>query len=557
LRNGLYNDKYPTMQKTFLGRIVRNCSAVCVALSSLGASVAAAQTYSPVMYFFGTGPAGKLAFTDDGNLAGAATESQFSGTSYGLYYKVNPNAAGIATIYEYGRLGVFTGAGPRAGLLRSTDGSFYGTTSYNYVDTLRGGQFGTGTIFRMNQDGSGYTKLYEFEPLVRNDTTQYLENMSGAIPQAGLIEADDNGVRTLFGTTFQGGDNGVGTVFKIRADGTGFTTLHHFGLIDKVPLTDANGANVLDENGNVILVLKTNIDGGDNYKNDDGANLDRSLVLGDDGRLYGVVTKGGPEGTGVIFAVTKDGVFTILHAFEEPPDFPPDDPATTTVNEALFPRENAQGGYPRGALVRGPNNLLYGTTSAYGPHGYGTVFSISTTTPATFTVLRAFTGAETLPPPEGNGGDTPGATPAGDMIIGSDGMLIGTFATNGFRDDAKTILGAGGIFKLSLDGLTYSTPFVFPNPQVDATNAYWHGYSPGTGVIQDADGNLYGIASGGGAAGSGVLFKFGTPTNRDPLGIPPPYDDGRGSMSWWMLGALLTLAGWRIAARRSGQRTAA
>src|SRR5678816_804705 len=63
----------------------------------------------------------------------------------------------------------------------------------------------------------------------------------GAYPQAGLILSSN----TLYGTAGSGGSSGVGTVFAIRTDGTGFTILHSFsagGPQSSGYYTDCGGA---------------------------------------------------------------------------------------------------------------------------------------------------------------------------------------------------------------------------------------------------------------------------------------------------------------------------
>src|SRR5215471_16167291 len=87
-----------------------------------------------------------------------------------------------------------SGAVPQAPLLIGVDGAFYGTT-------LNGGKSGKGTVFRLNTNGSGYIVLHSF------DAT----GADGQNPYAGLIQATDE---ALYGTTYSGGSNGVGTVFK-------------------------------------------------------------------------------------------------------------------------------------------------------------------------------------------------------------------------------------------------------------------------------------------------------------------------------------------------------
>jgi uncharacterized repeat protein (TIGR03803 family) len=81
-----------------------------------------------------------------------------------------------------------------------------------YGTTYEGlGSSSNGTIFAINTDGTGYTNLYSFGS-VAND---------GAYPQAGLTLAGS----TLYGTTYGGGSLGIGTIFAINTNGSGYTVL--------------------------------------------------------------------------------------------------------------------------------------------------------------------------------------------------------------------------------------------------------------------------------------------------------------------------------------------
>src|ERR1019366_5829087 len=82
------------------------------------------------------------------------------------------------------------GANPFAGLILSGN-TLYGTA-------IIGGSSGNGTVFKINTDSSGFTKLYSFTG--GND---------GARPEAGLVLSGD----TLYGTADEGGSSDNGTVF--------------------------------------------------------------------------------------------------------------------------------------------------------------------------------------------------------------------------------------------------------------------------------------------------------------------------------------------------------
>src|SRR6266581_2122194 len=139
-------------------------------------------------------------------------------------------------------------------------------------------------------------------------------NRDGAGPSAGLILSGN----TLYGTAYEGGSGGNGTVFKVNTDGTGFTTLHSFAGPD------------------------------------DGANPEAGLILLGN-TLYGTAAYGGSSGNGTVFAVGTDGTgFTNLYSFTGGSD----------------------GGDPTAGLILSVNTL-YGTAQCGGSSGKGTVFSLS------------------------------------------------------------------------------------------------------------------------------------------------------------------------------------
>jgi uncharacterized repeat protein (TIGR03803 family) len=100
-------------------------------------------------------------------------------------------------------------------LLQATDGNFYGTTS-------GGGIYAAGTVFKITPSGKLRT-LHSF--------------CCGDINPSGLVQATDE---NFYGTTSSGGANGWGTVFKITRSGT-LTTLYNFCSKSACP----DGANPL------------------------------------------------------------------------------------------------------------------------------------------------------------------------------------------------------------------------------------------------------------------------------------------------------------------------
>jgi uncharacterized repeat protein (TIGR03803 family) len=146
-----------------------------------------------------------------------------NGNFYGTTYEVN---SGDGTVFEITPEGKLTtlhtfhstdGGGPTGALIQATNGNFYGTTVGGGANANRGG----GTVFEITPAGK-FTLLYSFCSKV--DCTD------GSTPYAGLIQATDG---NLYGTTFAGGANtdscngGCGTIFKITTSGH-LTTLYSF-----------------------------------------------------------------------------------------------------------------------------------------------------------------------------------------------------------------------------------------------------------------------------------------------------------------------------------------
>jgi uncharacterized repeat protein (TIGR03803 family) len=146
--------------------------------------------------------------------------------------------------------------------------------------------------------------------------------------------------------------------------------------------------------------------------------------------------------------------------------------ALTTLS--AFPRLN--GIQPEATLLLGTNGGLYGTASAGGRHGRGTVFTA--TLAGALTNLASFDG-------------TNGAQPFAKLIQGTDGNFYGTTAEGGAH-------GLGTVFTMTpVGGLSALVSF-------DGTN----GAHPFAGLVQGTNGNFYGTTSGGGVRGLGTIFTL-------------------------------------------------
>jgi uncharacterized repeat protein (TIGR03803 family) len=276
----------------------------------------------------------------------------------GTVFKLNTDGTGFANLHSFTALSGpnsntnSDGARPRTELVLSGN-TLYGTAT-------EGGSFGNGTVFALNTDGTGFTNLHTFTATYEPSHT----NSDGTQPNAGLFLSGN----TLYGTAFAGG-RFAGTVFALKTDGTGFTTLHHFtggsgganpaaGLV----LSGSTLYGTTQFGGNfdrgTVFALNTNGTGFTTLRRftGDDAFLVHAALMVSGNTLYGTAQSGGRRGDGTVFALNTDGSgYTNLHSFNYDGD---------------------GGSDPFGGLVLS-GSTLYGTAIARGTFGQGTVFSLS------------------------------------------------------------------------------------------------------------------------------------------------------------------------------------
>ena len=287
------------------------------------------------------------------------------------------------------------------------------------------------------------------------------------------MEASDG---FLYGTTYAGGSNYSGTVFKIAKDGTGFTVIYNFSnndgpygaLLEASPgtlwgTTARGGTNQsgsvfrLDTDGSGFrLLLSFPFPPSD-------MDSEGTLVQAAGGRLFGTTSGGGAGNMGMVFALNPDGSgYTVLHEF------------TGFTN-------GVDGSYPYAGLCKGRDGALYGTTQTGGSNDVGTVFKINPDTIG-YQVLHHFTN--------GNGD---GSIPMGNLVQANDGLLYGTTLYGGAADQ-------GAVFRISTNGLEYVV--------VRSLNGAVDGGRPVAGLVASSNDALYGTARDGGTNGGGTVFKL-------------------------------------------------
>jgi uncharacterized repeat protein (TIGR03803 family) len=201
------------------------------------------------------------------------------------------------------------------------------------------------------------------------------------------------------------------------------------------------------------------------------------VIRDTEGNLYGTTYRGGTSNQGVVFKLSPTGKETVLHNFTG----------------------GADGGSPVGGVIRDASGNLYGTTGFGGdlncPYGNGpgcgTVFKLDPT--GKETVLYSFKGR------------TDGSLPHAGVIQDAKGNLYGTTSGNFGKD------GFGTVFKVSQAGKE-SVLYRFA--------AGTDGREPLAGLIRDAQGNLYGTTAAGGTSGCdvgcGTVFKL-SPTGKETV----------------------------------------
>jgi uncharacterized repeat protein (TIGR03803 family) len=290
----------------------------------------------------GDAPSGALIEAPDGALYG---NNAFNGTAAGgSTFRVNKDGSGFAVLHQF-RYGT-DGAWPENGLLLASDGLLYGTTS-------TGGSNSSGTVFRMDLNGSNYLVL------------RYLSTSDGRFPTASLIEGT-NGL--LYGLGNAGGISDAGTIFRMEKDGSNFRVIRDFTGADGQPRdnliegpngklygTSIQAVFSLDHDGSNYVVLQHF--GGSPA---DGGGSDGALVPGLDGALYGTTAGGGISPSyGTVFRLNPDGSsFEVLIRF-------------------MHTNGPSLGSAPHAGLVRGSDGALYGTCSTGGKFNRGTVFRLA------------------------------------------------------------------------------------------------------------------------------------------------------------------------------------
>lgn len=404
----------------------------------------------------GSSPSGLLLLDESETLF--ATMASGGASGWGTIFSVETDGSAFQVLHAFA--GLAGGASPISSLVADGSGYLFGTT-------LSGGASYAGTVVRIRSDGTGFQVLHTFGEGGLND---------GAQPLAGLV-LDRAG--NLYGTSSSGGPSGLGTVFRLKTDGSGFQLLHVF------------------QGGSV-----------------DGLYPVAALALDTSGSLYGTTVHGGPSNAGTIFRIRTDGSgFQLLHTF-----------TYGVAND---------GAEPYAPLTLDGSGNLFGTTTAqdgsFGPSDRGTVFTLRTDGTG-FRLLRVFVSGANywLNPSDclindgsGNLYGTAGGGASGEGIIfqmkadGTSFQALHTFVPVNEGSSGVVILdGLGNLYGTTQFGGAFEAGTVF-SLKTDGTGLrILHAFGGETGdgkyprasVFLDGSGRLFGTTENGGSADFGTVF---------------------------------------------------
>jgi len=305
-------------------------------------------------------------------------------------------------------------------------------------------------------------------------TLTVLYNFGGAAdggdPYASLIR-DSAG--NLYSTGGYGGTFFAGVVYKVDPEGKE-TVLYNFtggadGAYPESPVVldqagNLYGTTTQGGSANAGVVFKLDPGGNETVLHNftggaDGIIPAGGLTLDSAGNLYGTTGQGGIFNDGVVYKIDKAGTETILHTF------------TGAVDD---------GKYPTYTTVRiGPDGNLYGVTQEGGSADQGILYRLSK---SGLTILHNFMG-----------GTTDGCNVVGVPFLDKNGNFYGVTSSCGTGQ-------YGTVWKVSKTGVET----VLHNFAGGASD----GQYPLSGVVLDANGNLYGSTETGGVSDLGTAYRL-------------------------------------------------
>jgi uncharacterized repeat protein (TIGR03803 family) len=276
----------------------------------------------------------------------------------------------LTTLYSFGAQ-QHDGADPMSGIVFDKAGNIYGSAA------ISGSQNGDGTVFKLvrptgDDDSWNEVTVHRFRGTPDGSEPESLPVLTAS--------------GKLFGTTYIGGANNMGTVFASTPPSTAGSswttkTLYSFGGFTG-----------------------------------DGLNPNHGLIAAQGG-FCGVTSNGGARRRGTVFLLTPPAIATGTW--------------TETILYSFKPLGDAA--FPSSPLTMDKNGNLYGTTLQGGVNNLGAVYEISPPAVAggawTETVIYSFNG-------------TDGTLPIGRLVLDASGALYGTADGGGAKEE-------GTVFKLT------------------------------------------------------------------------------------------------------------
>jgi hypothetical protein len=403
----------------------------------------------------------KLVEASNGSLFGVTSAG--GNFDQGIIYEFDPMANQFSKRFDFNN-SRWTGTDPHGGLIEGLNGRLFGMTS-------GGGQFNRGTVYEYNYQ-TGQINFLE-----------YLTNLSGDTPKGRLFKASDD---RLYGMTKDNGF-GNGSILKVTLSSRSVSRIHSFSS-----MSDGYGCdgNSLIEPFNNGLLYGMTTEGGQygggvvfeyniytsvytvkHHFNDslEGWRPQGSLILADNGKFYGLTTKGGLGIPGC-----RGGVIFSLDT-----NFNSNSYQTEVCFDNLvqYDATSNYGEGPVGDLIQATNGKLYGITSSGGISHGGVIFEYNINTQS-YIQLHNFLRLS-------------GSDPLGSIMQHSNGKLYGATWLGGRFNK-------GVLFEYDIGSAQYTVKFHLGD--------IVQGENPFGSLIQVSNGKFYGLASS--SIDNGSIFEF-------------------------------------------------
>jgi len=408
----------------------------------------ATNSYSVLVDFDGTNkgsdPQSSVIQASNGKLYGLTRLGGLS--NVGVMFEYDLSTSTFSKKYD---MIAANGQFPQSSLLEASNGKLYGITRF-------GGASGAGTLFEYNLSLSSYSVLTSFSTAI------------GTNPQTPLIQASNG---KIYGTTLAGGSGSGGVIYEYDLSTSTFSVVFNYtaavtgnqpvgGIVQAsngkiYGTTNVGGANNLgvlfefNPTGNTYSVLST-------MASTLGGNPQASLTQAANGKIYGTTRVGGANNLGTLF------------------EFDPG----TNIHTKLFDFSATNGTFPLSAVTQATNGLLYGLTSAGGTQSVGVLYDYNIS-------LNSYTKKIEF-------NTSSGGIPNGTLLHAANDKLYGLSSAGG----TSTV---GVIFEYDMSLNAYTK-------KIDLTAV--NGSQPSGGLIQAANGKLYGMTRLGGLSSLGTIFEY-------------------------------------------------